>query len=79
VSGTPKFEWDEANRGHIARHGVTPAEFEQGMKNDPVFVAEFEVNGESRIRVAAITDRGRLLEMAYTVRRGRIRASPHSR
>ena len=69
-----RFEWDEANRGHIARHGVTPEEFEQGMENAPVFVAEFEIDGERRTRVAAMTLRGRLLELVYTLRRGRIRA-----
>jgi hypothetical protein len=69
-----RFEWDDANREHIARHGITPEEFEEGMNNGPVFVAEFEVRGERRTRVAGMTHRGRLLELVYTLRCGRVRA-----
>jgi hypothetical protein len=69
-----RFEWDEANRGHIARHGVTPEEFEQGMNGNPLELGSAEINGELRTKVAAITARGRVLEMIYTIRRGRIRA-----
>ena len=69
-----KFEWDEANRGHLARHRVTQEEFEQGMRNDPVELGSADVNRELRTKVAAVTDRGRILEMVYTVRRGKIRA-----
>ncbi len=74
MSGATGFEWDEANRGHLVRHRVTPEEFEQALKNDPVELGSALVNGEQRTKVAAITDRGRILEMIYTVRRGRIRA-----
>ena len=72
--GRNRFEWDAANLGHIARHGVTAEEFEQGMNNAPVFVAEYEIRGERRTRVAGTTQSGRLLELVYTVRSGRIRA-----
>jgi uncharacterized DUF497 family protein len=37
-------------------------------------LAPAEINGELRTKVAAITARGRVLEMIYTIRRGRIRA-----
>jgi uncharacterized DUF497 family protein len=69
-----RFDWDGANRAHLARHGVTPEEFEQGMKNDPVELVSAEVKGEPRTKVAAITDGGRILEMVYALRRGKIRA-----
>ena len=42
--------------------------------NNPVFVAEYEIKGEVRTRVAATTNGGRLLELVYTVRHGCIRA-----
>jgi hypothetical protein len=29
------FDWDEFNAGHIARHGITPQEVEQVLRNDP--------------------------------------------
>jgi uncharacterized DUF497 family protein len=75
VAGTRlQFEWDAANREHLARHGVSPAEFEQGMRNDPILEVETDTGGEWRAKVAAVTDQGRLLEMVYTIRRGRIRA-----
>ncbi len=31
-----EFDWDEANVGHVARHGVLPEEAEQVVLNDPV-------------------------------------------
>ncbi len=71
---TRAFDWDEANRRHIARHRVTSEEFEQGMKNDPVELGSTDIDGELRTKVAAITDRGRILEMVYVVRRHKIRA-----
>jgi uncharacterized DUF497 family protein len=43
------------------------------MANDPIEVAEYGVAGEPRVHVLGMTDAGRLLEMVYTVRRGRIR------
>ena len=30
------FDWDEANIGHVARHGVLPDETEQVILNDPL-------------------------------------------
>jgi uncharacterized DUF497 family protein len=75
VAGTQlQFEWDAANREHLARHGISATEFEQGMKNDPILEITTDAGGEWRAKVAAITERGRLLEMVYTMRRGRIRA-----
>ena len=69
-----RFEWDAANLGHIARHGVTAEEFEQGMNGNPLELGSAEINGELRTKVAAVTAGGRFLEMVYTIRRGKIRA-----
>jgi uncharacterized DUF497 family protein len=74
VAAEHSFQWDDANREHIGRHRVTPQEFEEALANDPVEVAEYTVAGEPRVHVVGITDSGRLLEMVYTSRRGRIRA-----
>ena len=75
MAGTqPQFEWDAGNQEHLARHGISAAEFEQGMHNEPILEVETDAGGEWRAKVAAVTDRGRLLEMVYTIRRGRIRA-----
>jgi len=42
------FEWDEANREHIARHGITPEEFEEGMNGNPLELGSAEIKGEHR-------------------------------
>ena len=68
------FQWDNANREHIAQHRVTPQEFEEAMANDPIEMAEYIVGREPRVHVVGMTDSGRLLEMVYTIRGGRIRA-----
>ncbi len=69
-----RFEWDDANTGHIARHGVTPQEVEQAFANSPLAVlAAQRRGGEERVLCAGLTDAGRALQFVYTVRRGRIR------
>jgi len=69
-----RFDWDDANIGHIARHGVTPDEVEQAFKNDPlVMLATQKRGGETRVLCAGLTDAGRALQFVYTLRRGRIR------
>ena len=69
-----KFEWDQANTSHIARHGVKPEEVEQAFGNDPLLVLTVhQRSGEQRILCAGRSDAGRPLQFVYTVRRGRIR------
>ena len=69
-----EFDWDAGNRDHLARHGISAAEFEQGFRNQPIQIDEYQVRGEWRTKVIAITDAARLLELVYTVREGLIRA-----
>jgi hypothetical protein len=52
------FDWDRANIGHMARHGVTPAEAEQVMLNIPVEIDYQVIGGEERF-VADRDDAGR--------------------
>jgi uncharacterized protein len=72
--GGIEFEWDQGNRKHLAAHGVTPAEFEQVMKNDPLELDFEKIDGEDRYRSVGITDRGRLLLVVWTPREEKIRA-----
>ena len=37
--GGIEFDWDDANRKHLAAHKVTPAEFETVMLNGPLDLA----------------------------------------
>jgi uncharacterized DUF497 family protein len=70
----PKFDWDDANTEHIARHGVAPEEVEQAFGNDPLVVLAVQSrNREERVLCAGLTDEGRPLQFVYTMRRGRIR------
>jgi hypothetical protein len=43
-----EFDWDEHNIRHIRRHGVSPREFEEAMRNERVFVGVEDVKGEER-------------------------------
>jgi uncharacterized DUF497 family protein len=69
-----EFEWDDANRGHLKRHRVTPEEFEQGMRNASLELESEEAGGEERISAAGMTDKGRLLFFVWTPRNGKVRA-----
>jgi uncharacterized DUF497 family protein len=66
------FEWDEHNKAHLARHGVSPREFEEVFSG---FMIEQIVERAREKRVAAIgkTKAGRYLFLAYAMRAGRIR------
>ena len=74
MNRTAKFDWDDANIGHIARHDFTPEEVEQAFSNDPLVVLAVQKrSGEHRVLCAGLTDEGRPLQFVYTMRRGRIR------
>jgi len=68
-----EFDWDEHNIGHIARHGVTPEEFEQVIRNEPVPTETRTVDGETRLLGVGHTDEGRVLVVVTTGRGARIR------
>lgn len=63
-----KFDWDGANRRHIARYKVTPEEAEQVLLNDP-FDLRYEVaGGEERWTAIGHTNDVRVLIVVWTVR-----------
>jgi uncharacterized DUF497 family protein len=55
------FDWDRANIEHIAKHGVTPAEAEQVVLNDPVDLTLQLRDGEERTPQIGETNAGRIL------------------
>ena len=61
MAGRLLFDWDEANVGHIARHGITPVEAEGVIRAADV-VAENIRQGESRAVVVGETASGRTLQ-----------------
>ena len=66
-------QWDDANRNHIARHGVTVEEAEEIISDDPVELdVQYEAD-ELRTSWLGETLRGRMLVVAFTDRDGLIR------
>jgi hypothetical protein len=63
-----RFDWDDANRGHIARHGVIPDEVEEAFNGDTLELGDYTVGGEQRYEDLGITDSGRILFLVTTVR-----------
>jgi uncharacterized DUF497 family protein len=63
-------------REHEALGGpqVTPAEFEQVLNNDPLDLDYEVIDGEERYRSVGLTNSGRFLRVAWTVRNGKVRA-----
>jgi uncharacterized protein len=68
-----EFEWDAANLKHVRRHRVTPAEVEEVMRNGPAEVGYDIVDGEERWTMVGHTNLTRVLIVAWTLRKGRIR------
>jgi uncharacterized DUF497 family protein len=73
ASGT-EFDWDDENRKHLAAHKVAPAEFEQLLDNEPLDLAYERIDYEVRYRSVGVTNGGRLLSVAWTIRNGKVRA-----
>jgi uncharacterized DUF497 family protein len=67
------FDWDDGNRGHIARHGVTPEEAEQVYLNDPIEEGWSEEDGEVRLSYIGETNEGRILDLVITMREELVR------
>ncbi len=68
-----EFAWDEANATHVRRHGVSPEEAEQAVRNDPLELgAAFHENELRRILIGP-TDAGRLLTVVLRERKGQFR------
>ena len=38
----PAFDWDDANVGHIALHGITPLEVEQSTLDEKALLLELQ-------------------------------------
>lgn len=68
-----RFDWNQANIGHIARHGITPEEAEQVFANDPIELGSQFVRGEERFQVVGFTTNGRWLCVITTERGENIR------
>ena len=68
-----KFEWDESNIGHIALHGVSPAEAEYVLLHATIDVEYQDWHDEERYAEVGATAEGRILLVWTTWRGDRIR------
>ncbi len=68
------FDWDEANREHVAVHDVTAQEAEEVIRNEP-FDLETQTDEVDGFRYTEIgeTNSGRILVVLSTVRGNAIR------
>jgi hypothetical protein len=69
VADEIRFDWDEANIGHLARHKVNPEEAEQVILNDPVELDFEHAGDEPRWAVVGRTDHARFLVVIFTGRK----------
>jgi uncharacterized DUF497 family protein len=84
VRGLPGFERDPGNwRKSELKHGVAAAEVEEVLLNEPVCQVDTPHSGNEQRDVAlGVTNEGRALFVAFTIRRSRVRiisARPMSR
>jgi len=84
VRGLSGFEWDPGNwRKSELKHGVAAAEAEEVLLNDPVCQVDTRhSDDEQRYVTLGVTNEGRRLFVALTIRRNRVRiisARPMSR
>ena len=68
-----EFEWDDANRQHIARHGISCQEAEEAVAIDPLDVDIQEHESEPRVLCFGRTKSGRLLIVLYAERGEKVR------
>ena len=75
LEGTVLFDWDEWNvQKNWNKHRVQPSECEDLFFNDPVF--DFDRSHsqkKERFFAYGVTEKGRHLFVAFTIRRGKVR------
>jgi uncharacterized protein len=67
------FDWDDENSTHIATHGVSCAEAEQVINNEPFDVELQTVRDEERFVQLGETNAGRIMVVVSTWRESLIR------
>ncbi|MFP5276794.1 MAG: BrnT family toxin [Acidobacteriota bacterium] len=67
------FDWDKGNLDHLVKHGISRAEAEEVILNNPMDLQFQARNGEERIAQVGETDSGRILVVITTMRGGKIR------
>ncbi|HEY7388314.1 MAG TPA: BrnT family toxin [Bryobacteraceae bacterium] len=68
-----RFDWDDANTKHLAKHDVTPDEFEQAFRT-AIRLRRNRMHRERRTLAVGGTEQARVLVLIYTRRGRNIRA-----
>jgi uncharacterized DUF497 family protein len=68
-----RFDWDEQNIRHLARHQISPTEAEEVVRNRPLDLEAQLRNGEERMPHIGETDAGRILIVVTTMQGKKIR------
>ena len=73
LDGARGFDWDLHNAGHVARHGVAPAEVEETVERSHVIIPAKDMHSEKRWKLLGRSAAGRFLVVVFTIRDGRLR------
>lgn len=75
ISEPIEFDWDEGNIGKNEKHDVEDKEAEEAFfdKQKATFKDTVHSQGEERFRIIGKTNSGRLLFVAFTIRRSKVR------
>jgi len=68
-----RFEWDDGNIAHLAKHDVTPSEAEEVIHNEPFDIELQNEKDEERTLQVGETNTGRILMVVSTLRKRKIR------
>lgn len=70
-----EFEWDKGNMGKNKKHGVEDREAEEVFLDERRFIFKDRLHSknEERLRIIGKTKKGRLLFIAFTIRKNKIR------
>src|ERR1017187_843417 len=73
-SEASEFDWDDANRDHLALHNVAPEEAQQAILDPHAVLVEIQSGDEEeRTKALGITSGGRILAVVFTFRGEAIR------
>jgi uncharacterized DUF497 family protein len=73
LDGLKGFDWGTHNAGHVARHGVAPAEVEEAVERPHAITPAKDAAGEKRWKFFGTSAAGRYLVVVFTLRDDRLR------